>query len=127
MYDRADLARLWREHAGLLRRYGAEAQAAALEQCAADVEAEERERVNACVTLEEAVELTGFSRSHLRRLWREGDKVRRAGTEDAPLFYESELPRKPGYTPKNKRLAPDIEQPVNSLLQVARAIVKGEQ
>ena len=124
-YTRGDLVNHWRAHAALLRRYGADAQAAVLERCAADVEAEDQERANASVTLEEAVEMTGFSRSHLRRLWRKGDKVRRVGTDGAPLFYASELPRKPGYTPKNRRLAPDMEQQVNSLLQVARAIVKG--
>jgi hypothetical protein len=122
-----ELADLWRQHAALLRRYGAEAQAAVLDQCAADVEAELRERDSIRVSLERAVEITGFSRSHLRRLWRNGAKVRKLGTEDSPEFQLSDLPRKPGYVPQNKRLAAGETIPVNSMSQVARAIVKGER
>lgn len=121
-----ELAGTWREHAALLRKYGAEAQAAVLEQCASEVEAEAREHDSVRVTLERAVEITGFSRSHLRRLWREGKKVRRLGTEAIPEFFLSDLPRKPGYFPQNKRLAQQSQMDLNSMSQVARAVVKGE-
>jgi hypothetical protein len=121
-----ELARTWREHAALLRRYGAEAQAAVLEQCAAEVEAEARVHDSVRVTLDRAVEITGFSRSHLRRMWREGHKVRPIGTEASPEFFLSDLPRKPGYFPQNKRVAQQNGTQLNSMSQVARAVVKGE-
>ena len=117
--------RIWREHAAAMRKYGLEFFATALEQCAADVEAEERERAASRVTLEEAVEITGFSRSHLRRLWRTR-RVRPLGSEESPEFYLTDLPRKAGYVPEIKTLARDPASDVNLKMQVARAVVKGE-
>lgn len=123
--DRLASPSIWREHATAMRRYGLDAFATALEKCAADVEAEERERASARVTLEEAVEITGFSRSHLRRLWRTR-RVRPLGAEESPEFYLADLPRKAGYVPENKTLEHDPASDVNLKMQVARAVVKGE-
>lgn len=116
---------LWREHAALLRKYGADPQASVLEQCAAEVEAERQRRECARIGLDEAVELTGYSRSHLRRLWRTG-QVRQLGTQESPEFHAADLPRKPGYVMENKTLAEDEAPPVNLRMQVARAVVRGE-
>ncbi|HYH80908.1 MAG TPA: hypothetical protein VEX86_13995 [Longimicrobium sp.] len=124
-HDSDHLASLWREHAALLRKYGAEKQAAVLEQCAAEVEAEREKREAARISLDDAVQLTGFSRSHLRRLWRTG-KVRQLGTQENPEFHAADLPRKSGYVAENKTLAEDETQPVNLRMQVARAVVRGE-
>lgn len=123
--ERLESPSIWRQHAALLRKYGQDALATALEKCADDVEAEELARVEARVTLEEAVEITGFSRSHLRRLWRTR-KVHPLGTAENPEFLTSELPRKAGYMPDNKRLADEPAPDVNLRLQVARAVVRGE-
>jgi hypothetical protein len=124
-YQSDQLPALWREHAALLRKYGAEQQASVLEQCAAEVEAERQRRETARISLEEAVELTGYSRSHLRRLWRTG-QVRKFGTQENPEFQTDDLPRKPGYVAENKTLAEDEAPPVNLRMQVARAVVRGE-
>jgi hypothetical protein len=124
-YEQNDLADLWREHAATLREYGADQQAALLEQCAAEVEAARQQREAARISLDDAVELTGYSRSHLRRLWRTG-QVRQLGTHENPEFHASDLPRKPGYVAGNKTLAKDEAPPVNSRMQVARAVVRGE-
>jgi hypothetical protein len=85
----------WRTDAAVLRRYGAAALADLLERCAADLGSEERARLDALVTLDEAVQLTGFTRGHLRRLCRSG-KLANAGTEAAPAFRRAALPRKTG-------------------------------
>lgn len=124
-HDSDQLASLWREHAALLRKYGAEEQAAVLEQCAAEVEAERHKRDAAIISLDDAVQLTGFSRSHLRRLWRTG-RVRQLGTKEIPEFHAVDLPRKPGYIAENNTLAEDDARLVNLRMQVARAVVKGE-
>lgn len=125
-YDSADdLAQLWRHHAATLRKYGAEQQAAVLEQCAAEVEADRQRRELARLSIDDAVDLTGYSRSHLRRLWRTG-QVRQLGTRENPEFHAADLPRKPGYITENKTLAEEETAPVNSRMQVARAVVRGE-
>ena len=85
----------WRTDAAVLRRYGAAALADLLERCAADLGSEQRARLDALVTLDEAVQLTGFTRGHLRRLCRSG-KLANAGTEAAPAFRRAALPRKTG-------------------------------
>ena len=124
-HDGDQLPSHWREHAALLRKYGAEQQATVLEQCAAEVEAERQRLESASISLDVAVEITGYSRSHLRRLWRKG-QVRQLGTQENPEFHASDLPRKPGYVSENKTLAEDEAPPVNLRMQVARAVVRGE-
>lgn len=124
-YDTDHLASLWREDAATLRKYGADQQASVLEQCAAEVEAERQQRETACVSLDKAVEVTGYSRSHLRRLWRTG-QVRQLGTRESPEFHTEDLPRKPGYIAENKTLVEADTPPVNLRMQVARAVVRGE-
>lgn len=123
----ADLVEHWRTHAALLRRYGAEAQAAVLEQCAAEVEAEILRNEQRRVSLDEAVDITGFTRGHLRRLLKANPpKLNNVGTDEEPEFIAAELPRKAGYSIANRKLAEDAENAVNYAWQAARAAVFGE-
>ncbi|MDB4950436.1 MAG: hypothetical protein JWM27_3085 [Gemmatimonadetes bacterium] len=124
-YDKDELAKHWREHAATLRKYGADHQAAVLEQCASEIESERQRCETGTISLDEAVELTGFSRSHLRRLWRTG-KVRQLGTQRNPEFNAADLPKKTGYNAENKTLAGSNTEPVNLRMQVARAVVRGD-
>src|SRR5262245_58407832 len=126
-YERANLPEHWRKHAALLRRYGADAQADVLEQCAAEVEASIMNNEQRHVSLDEAVEITGFTRGHLRRLLKANPpKLRNVGTEEEPAFIFAELPRKAGYGIANKNLASDAENAVNYAWQAARAALFGE-
>jgi hypothetical protein len=122
----AERAALWRAHAEILRGYGAEHIAAVLEACAAQLDADERARPHSVVTLDRAVELTGFTRGHLRRLCRSG-KLPNVGTKAAPAFRLADLPRKAGAVPEE---ACNTEQYRNtntpkSALQIARAVIYG--
>lgn len=121
----AQLARIWREHAALLRSYGAATQADILERCASEMEAEHAARLEARVGIAAAVEITGYSRAHLRRLVRTG-KLRNVGTNDAPEFIAAELPRKVRDSNTGESIALGNGQPVYFSKQVARAIVRGE-
>jgi hypothetical protein len=121
----AALVDRWRANAALLRAYGAPGHARLLERLAADLEAELHAESAAVVDLAAAVCLSGYTRGHLRRLLRSG-QLRNVGTEDAPAFITSELPRKPGYPPATKILALPTRNGVNSRVQVARAVVSGD-
>ena len=121
----AERAALWRAHAEILRSYGAEHIASVLEACAAQLEADERARPHAVVTLDRAVELTGFTRGHLRRLCRSG-KLPNVGTNAAPAFRLADLPRKPGAaaeTARNDLQYGNTDEP-KGILQIARAVIR---
>lgn len=121
----AERAALWRAHAEILRSYGAEHIASVLEACAAQLEADERARPHAVATLDEAVQLTGFTRGHLRRLCRSG-KLPNVGTEAAPAFRLGDLPRKPGAAAETARN--DLQycntEPPQTILHIARAVIR---
>jgi hypothetical protein len=92
----AALAARWREDAEVFRRYGAAGRARMLERMAAELEQTTRGDGAARVDLRTAADLSGFSRSHLRRLIRTGKlPATRDGAGD-PLVSVSDLPRKPG-------------------------------
>ncbi len=114
----------WRRDAITLRRYGQDALAAVLEKLAAELESDalpDDQRVS----LDEAVHLSGYSKRHLLRLVRE-DKLANLGTRKKPDFLLSDLPRKPGYNPEKKRIAPGTEEAqIAKYKQVARAVVQG--
>lgn len=114
------LTRLWREQAAILRSRAAEVQATILEQCADELEAAQRAHAQSRVGLDEAVEITGFTRGHIRRLAKKG-KLRNVGTEEMPEFLRGDLPRKPGYVVENETLAPGSEAAANYAWQAARA------
>lgn len=126
----AERAALWRAHAEILRSYGAEHIASVLEACAAQLDADERARPHAVVSLDRAVELTGFTRGHLRRLCRSG-KLPNVGTKAAPAFRLADLPRKPG-TAATEHAAADDEAPQyrntdapRSRMDIVRQIIHG--
>lgn len=115
----AALAARWREDAQVLRRYGATGRARMLERLAAELELSTTNEAAAPVDLSTAAELSGFTRGHLRRLYREGKLIAVAVEQGEPLFRMSDLPRKPGggATASNQPL------PV-SRTQIAREVIR---
>lgn len=107
-----DLPDEWRERAE--DQYSPEA-AAALEDCARELEAALGEREIRAVTLREAVEIGGYSYSRLQELV--GDEIENVGEKGAPRIRYSEVPIKPGHSrrqrgregPEGKREALDSE------------------
>jgi hypothetical protein len=84
----------WREDAAVLRRRGARRTAALMERLASELEEDLAERgPTELVDLARAVELSGYTRGHLRRLLNDGAVVNH-GTSDDPLVRASDLPRK---------------------------------
>ena len=107
----AERINLWREHAAVMRRWGAEDAAEVLERAAADLEEDARRTMSAAfihpaaaealpelVEIRAAVALSGYTRGHLRRMIVAGT-LTNYGTEARPLLRAAELPRKPGYAP----------------------------
>jgi hypothetical protein len=110
-----------RDDAQVFKRYGATGRARMLEQIAAEVERSTADESAAVVGMRAAVALTGFSRGHLRRLYREG-RLLAAGLERGePVFRVSDLPRKPAARPTAARPAPV------SRAQFARELVRAGQ
>lgn len=92
--------------AQVFRRYGATGRARMLEQIAAELELSTANETTAVVGMRAAVALTGFTRGHLRRLYREGRLVAASVERGEPLFRVSDLPRKPAPRPSAARPAP---------------------
>lgn len=88
------LAERWRGEAALLRRCGAGEAAATREDCAAQLEAYDREHALEVLTLSQASDESGYSLAHLQRLVAEG-LIENAGTKGAPRVARQDLPRKP--------------------------------
>ena len=84
----------WREQAGALRRFGADHQAAAVEQCAQELEAALAEANDELLSLTAASRECGYSADHLGRLVRRG-QLPNHGREHAPRVRRADLPRKP--------------------------------
>jgi len=93
MKESPSVSARWRADAVVLRRYGCRRIASILEHCADEIDKEIGQ--DRYVDLAEAKALTGYTRGHLRRLMR-GNTLPNHGTEAAPRFLVSELPRKPG-------------------------------
>lgn len=72
------------------------------------------------LTLEAAALESGYTRSHLNRMLRDG-KFPNSGTDGEPLILRMHLPRKPGFG-VDARTA----QPASSQAQAARAVIEGE-
>ena len=83
----------WRASAEELKRYGADAQARALEEAAEQLEAAIVDRDDAELTLQEAATESGYSAKHLGRLLAEGQLANR-GKVHAPRIRRGDLPRK---------------------------------
>ena len=114
------LAKSFRETAQFLRAYSASEQAA----CAWEKAAELLENVlgevrTETLTLGESEAESGYSRSHLRRLIRQG-VVPNSGTESEPRILRRELPRKPGHGVRE-----ELRRELSCRTQVARVIARG--
>jgi hypothetical protein len=116
--------RTWRRDAAVFRGYGDDRTADLLERLAAELEADLQDGAAEVVDMSRAVELTGYTRGHLRRLLTT-DKLRNVGTPEEPTFLASELPRKPGHSSTRLRLARPFTPSTSSRVQVARAVVSG--
>ena len=111
-----DRIRLWREDAAVLRRRGARRAAALMERLAAELEEDWRAQDARAelVDLNRAVELSGYTRGHLRRLITEG-ALTNHGTDAKPLVIAADLPRKARAVPSGP------ERP--TLRQIAREVL----
>ena len=89
----ADLPAEWRAQAEGLRQFGADAQAKAVDRCAAHLEEVLRYEGDALLTLPEAASESGYSADHIGRLVREG-KIPNAGRPGAPRIARRDLPLK---------------------------------
>ena len=117
------LPAIWRKRAKLLRRYGGETPAAALERCADELEAKLVERDDTTFSLVEAARESGYSADHLGRLVRDG-KIPNAGRPGAPRIALKDLPRKahaqPGVALQSGKTRPRAA----SNAQTVEAIIK---
>ena len=85
------------EKAGELRRFGAAAQAAAVEACVAELQAWSEGWREEELTVAEAAAESGYSPSYLyHALAIEGGALPNAGKPRAPRIRRCDLPRKPG-------------------------------
>ena len=117
----AKLPTHFRETAEFLReKASAEQAACAWEKAAVEVEKSLRESLLEPLTLEIAGLESGYSRSHLRRLVRQG-VVPSCGTESEPRILRRDLPRKPGHGVRQGR-----RSELFCRTQAARAIATGE-
>jgi len=92
--SRAELAARWRADAQVFRRYGSTGRARMLERLAAELEQTTNEEAAAEVDLTAASTVSGFTRGHLRRLYRDGRLVPVRMDGDEPVFRVTDLPRK---------------------------------
>ncbi len=94
--------------ATVLRRWGALDQAAAIEGCAQHLLDWWEEQLYREVTTEEAIEISGFSRSGLERQ-RERGELTKAGDPHDPRYIAGQLPRKARrLPPKTPNGEPDL-------------------
>lgn len=100
----ADVAERWRAEAEMIRRRGAEAQAAVLDQCAAELEEAVRESQLEALTLREAEEESGYSYSALQKMVTKGE-LQNVGDRHRPRVRRGDLPR------KARRPEPHVHEP----------------
>lgn len=120
----AALARLpheFRDNAATLRRLGGSEEVAhAWEQAALAADNALRAALLEPLTLEVAAEESGYTRSHLRRMLRDGT-LANSGTDAESVILRKDLPRKPGFGVDRKPV-----QAASSRVQAARAVIRGE-
>jgi len=97
----------WRDEAKILHRRAADAQAAVMESCAADLEQEARAFSLETLTLEQAVAESGYSYSALQKMVRYR-RIPNAGTPHRPRVRRSDLPKKPGNGNESPKGEPDL-------------------
>lgn len=118
----SELVADWRAKATVLRTYGADRQAQAVERCLTDLEEALDQVSSEALTLQEAADATGYTADHIGRLVREG-KIHNVGRKGAPRVRRSDLPIKP-----KRRIAPVAERSQtgqHSNRQVVRSIIEG--
>jgi len=88
-----DLVGKWREEAMNLRDWGCDNHADAIERCAAELEAHQREAELEAMTIEDAARESGYSTSALYKKVASG-QLQNVGRKNAPRVRRSDLPRK---------------------------------
>jgi hypothetical protein len=101
------LAQRWRDEVVLLRRRGADAQAAALESCASELEEEVRRLSLEALTLEQAAEESGYSYSAVQKMVATG-RLPNAGGRHSPRIRRRDLPKKPSTHREQANGEPDL-------------------
>ena len=92
-----DLPSYFRDKAEELRSdFAAEGRARAVEWCADKIQEALETGWSEELSLKDAEAESGYSRSHLRRMLREGTLIN-VGTERHPRITRGSLPRKPGH------------------------------
>ena len=99
----------WRSEAKILHRRGASEQAAVLEQCASELEQEGRLFSLEELTLDQAVEESGYSYSALEKMIRTG-RISNAGLPNQPRIRRGDLPKKPGSRQEPSADEPDLAE-----------------
>lgn len=123
-----EMATAWKREANSLRdRYAQEALARLCETHAAELLSAIDEEQNAVLTLAEAADWSGYSRSHLRYLARSGVYTN-VGRKGSPRFRRGDLRRKPGQwtptAPPSPPQCPSLTQtPSDSPGAAARAAI----
>jgi hypothetical protein len=88
-----NLADKWREEAQILRRRRAVSLAELLEDCASELEADQRQRELEVLSLEQAAFESGYTYSALQKMVADG-KVENFGKKGSPRIRRADLPRK---------------------------------
>lgn len=113
----ADLPKLYRDHAAMLRLWGgAEQSAIVLEHAAKLLEESLEGHLDERLSLAEAELESGHTQGNLRRLRREG----KMPIQDDGTVLRRHVPKKPGYA-----IAGDLSETPSSRLQLARAVADG--
>ena len=97
----------WRTEAEVMRRRGADRLASCLESCAQDLETALQGWQMEALTIEEAVEESGFSYGSLQQRLAKGQLVN-SGTRGSPRILRSHLPIKGARGPRLRDGEPDL-------------------
>src|SRR3989442_654796 len=101
------LAQQWRDEAKLLRGRGADAQAAALESCASELEEEVQRFSLETLTLAQAEGESGYSYHALQKMLADG-RLPNAGARHRPRIRRGDLPKKPSIGREGAKGDPDL-------------------
>ena len=101
------LVQRWRDEVTLLRRRGADAQAAALESCASELEEEVRRVSLETLTLAQAGRESGYSYHALQKMLADG-RLPNAGVRHRPRIRRGDLPKKPSSGHEGAKGKPDL-------------------
>ena len=101
------LSARWQGDAAILHRWGATAQAAAVEVCASELEDEVRTFSLEWLSLGQAEEESGFSYSALEKMVRNG-RILNVGSPGHPRIRRCDLPKKPSSRSESSKGEPDL-------------------